>query len=124
MNRLVFTCLHKKYTTIHDKANVFYRFKLIDDPEEHRILNEAKLSTQEITDPCKLTEELSDLAINLLMIPHAQRNFNDIRWNTQFHKFCLRTCKLQKVTDIFSTFSQQLGSTRQNDKSRKSSFFC
>ena len=28
MNRNVFTCLHKKYTTIHDQSNVYYRFKV------------------------------------------------------------------------------------------------
>ena len=45
----------------------------------------------------RLSEELADMAVNLMMIPHAKSDFSAIKSSSQFHRFWLKTSKLQKV---------------------------
>jgi len=97
MNRQVFYNLSTLHKSLHDKRTQYYRFRLMDNVQNFQVLNDVKNSYDTMNDPVKLSEELAEMAINLLMIPHTEQDFSSIRRNKMFFKFWLKTCNLQRV---------------------------
>ena len=96
MNRGIFYSISKNHSSFHDRSDVFYRFRVLEN-EEVPVLNKSKLYLEEIENPVEVSMELTDLVIKLLLIPHKKDNFKSIAKTKMFKKFMLTTSKLQKV---------------------------
>jgi len=94
MNRGIFYSTSKNHTSFYNRSDILYRFRILEN-EDIPILNLSKLSIGQAENSMKISQELIDLAIKLVMIPYME--IKSLAETKMFRKFVLKTSKLQKV---------------------------
>jgi hypothetical protein len=101
----IFYSISKKHSSFYDKSEILYKFRLLET-DELSMLNMGKLYTESIENPVKVSQEICDLLIKILLIPHKKDNMSSVMKTRIFKKFVLLVTKLQKV-DLFKMSEEE-----------------